>query len=261
MTDATKTIDQALDDIERTHSVTVIYACQSGSRAWRFASTDSDWDVRFIFTYARDRYLSINPPPEQIENMASSPIGELDIVGWDLRKALRLLRKSNPSLMEWVHSPIQYRSLDPHTSAWRSLVDRAFSPVASAYHYASMAHSNDGAVLVPELVVRKKYFYMLRTTLAYLWALDRRTVPPVLFEELLQAIMPPDSMVVSETLELLAEKRAGNELGVGPRLPHLHDFLSKHYDAMMASSAKLREMARTGPTCQRTLIWMRSFAR
>jgi predicted nucleotidyltransferase len=95
-----------------------------------------------------------------------------------------------------------------------------------------MAHSNDAAVLQSESVVRKKYFYMLRTTLAYRWALEQRTIPPVLFDDLFRALVPSDSPVFREVVDLLGRKRGGVELGSGPRLPHLHEYLSDAYQRM-----------------------------
>ena len=79
---------------------------QSGSRAWGFASRDSDYDVRFLYVHRRDWYLSVEDRRDVIEQ----PIAEdLDVSGWELRKALRLLRKSKPPLLEWLKSPIVYR--------------------------------------------------------------------------------------------------------------------------------------------------------
>jgi predicted nucleotidyltransferase len=101
-------IGRELESIESDRGVRVIFACESGSRAWGFESTDSDWDVRYVYHYAPDAYLAVDPPAEQIDRAVDSAIGPLDMVGWDLRKTLRLLRKSNPSLLEWMHSPIQY---------------------------------------------------------------------------------------------------------------------------------------------------------
>jgi predicted nucleotidyltransferase len=224
-----------LDEISRENRVEILYAIESGSRAWGFESPDSDWDVRFLFVHPADSYLSIDAPLEQLELKADTAIGALDAVGWDLRKALRLLRKSNPSLIEWLHSPIVYVAAQPETDRLRDFAQRAFSPVRSAYHYASMSRSNDAAVVRGEPVVLKKYFYMLRTTLAHQWGLKHRTMPPVRFEELLESIVPQDAPMRSEVMELLARKRVSPELGVGSRLPHLHEFLVNAASEMESS--------------------------
>ena len=92
------TVLQQLHEIEVKHGVRVLYACESGSRAWGFASADSDYDVRFIYSHPQEWYLSIDLEHEP--DVIEVPIdGELDISGWDLRKALKLFRKSNPALI------------------------------------------------------------------------------------------------------------------------------------------------------------------
>lgn len=232
-----------LEEVSRSNHVRVLYAVESGSRAWGFESADSDWDVRFLFVHRAESYLSIDPPAEQLERQAETEIGPLDVVGWDLRKTLRLLRKSNPSLLEWLHSPIIYVEEQPETGQLRSLARRAFSPVRNAYHYASMSRSNDAAVVRGEPVVLKKYFYMLRTTLAHQWVLKHRTIPPVQFEELFEAMVPQDLPMRREVAELLIRKQLGPELGVGPRRPHLHDFL---VDAAAEMESALRELSAEG---------------
>ena len=84
-----------LEEIERSESVRILLAVESGSRAWGFPSPDSDYDVRFLYARPRDWYLSIDARRDVIE----CPIEDvLDINGWDIRKALHLLLKANPVL-------------------------------------------------------------------------------------------------------------------------------------------------------------------
>jgi len=99
-------IMDALRDIEAKNDVSVLFACESGSRGWGFASPDSDYDVRFIYVNRLPWYLTVQPRRDVIEVPIS---GDLDINGWDLRKALGLMRESNPTLLEWLRSPIVYR--------------------------------------------------------------------------------------------------------------------------------------------------------
>lgn len=86
-----------LTDIEGEEDVKIFYACESGSRAWGFPSADSDYDVRFLYRHPEEWYLSVDL--EEKRDVIERPINDdLDISGWDLRKALKLLRKSNPPL-------------------------------------------------------------------------------------------------------------------------------------------------------------------
>src|SRR5580700_6481627 len=93
---------------EREHAV-VLLAVESGSRAWGFPSPDSDYDCRFIYARPRNDYLSLYAPRDVIEFPLDR---ELDVNGWDLAKALRLLLKGNAVVIEWLTSPISYRT-DP----------------------------------------------------------------------------------------------------------------------------------------------------
>lgn len=97
---------EELTRLEQEHDVTVLYACESGSRAWGFASPDSDYDVRFVYVQQPDWYLRVDEPRDVLERPLTD---ELDLSGWELRKTLRLLRKSNPTLLEWLDSPLVYR--------------------------------------------------------------------------------------------------------------------------------------------------------
>ena len=98
-------ISSRLTEIESENKIKIVYACESGSRAWGFPSANSDFDVRFIYIRPVEWYLSIDEKRDVIEH----PINEqLDINGWDLKKALQLLRKTNPPLLEWLGSPIIY---------------------------------------------------------------------------------------------------------------------------------------------------------
>ena len=122
--------------LESEHAVTVLFACESGSRGWGFASPDSDYDVRFIYVNRLSWYLSVEPGRDVIEE----PIdGDLDVNGWDLRKTLQLLRQSNPTLLEWLRSPIVYREEDTPMARLRALAEQQFSAVRGYHHYVSMA--------------------------------------------------------------------------------------------------------------------------
>ena len=124
-------IQRLLDEIEMTSGVRILYACESGSRAWGFASPDSDYDIRFLFKRRRSDYLSIANHHDTIDLTMKD---DLDAGGWDVRKVLGLMAKSNGPLLEWLHSPIVYRQEPGFPDRWRNAAKEVFSPEASLYH-------------------------------------------------------------------------------------------------------------------------------
>lgn len=211
--------------IEQEHDVSVVYCCESGSRAWGFASTDSDYDVRFLYVRRRDWYLSVDL--EERRDVIETPIDGLwDVNGWDLRKALRLLRKSNPPLFEWLQSPIVYREHTSTTAMIRRMLPEYFSPPACMYHYLHMAQGNFREFLRGDVVWVKKYFYVLRPLLACRWIERGLGVVPIEFQSLVgKTVDEPD--VNDAIAALLEKKRAGVELDRGPRVPALSSFIER----------------------------------
>lgn len=214
-------IASALKEIEAQHGIAILYACESGSRGWGFASQDSDYDVRFIYQNPRNWYLSIDEKRDVIE----LPINdELDINGWDLRKALRLLRKSNPALLEWLSSPIVYRQDEEFVSSFRDLARDYYFPAACLQHYLHMAKGNHREYLQGDTVWLKKYLYVLRPVLACLWIEADRGPVPMELSPLIEALVGNATLKAAVT-ELLARKAAGHELDTGPRIPAISEFL------------------------------------
>ena len=156
------TIQKELAQIEQTQNVRILLAVESGSRAWGFASPDSDYDVRFIYVRPKDAYLRLQKHRDVIE----LPINDaLDINGWDLTKTLRLLHKSNPTLFEWGASPIVYLETD-FAARFKSVMGRYFSSKRGLYHYIHMAAGNYREYIKGDMIKAKKYFYVLRPVLA-----------------------------------------------------------------------------------------------
>jgi predicted nucleotidyltransferase len=208
--------------IEAEHGVTVLFACESGSRGWGFASPDSDYDVRFIYVNRPRWYLTVEPGRDVIERPIS---GDLDVNGWDLRKALGLLRQSNPILMEWLDSPIVYREEAGTMARFRTLARRAFSPLRGYHHYLAMAKKNFRGYLQGDEVRYKKYLYVLRPLLAARWLRDGRGVPPMRFAELAQASLQ-DPALVDEINRLLEVKMRAGEAATSARWPGIHAFIA-----------------------------------
>ena len=147
-------ISEQLSNIETVQDVRILYAVESGSRAWGFASRNSDYDVRFIYIHKPDWYLSIRDRRDVIECPISK---DLDISGWDLKKALGLFSKSNPPLLEWLGSPIIYKDAFDLANRLREMLTTSFQPQRSMYHYLHMARGNYREYLKGEVVRLKKY--------------------------------------------------------------------------------------------------------
>ncbi|WP_422661376.1 nucleotidyltransferase domain-containing protein [Paenibacillus sp. EC2-1] len=222
MPDIQQQIIEELNAIEREEQVRILYACESGSRAWGFPSKDSDYDVRFIYIRPLDWYLSIDEKRDVIERPISNM---LDINGWDLKKALKLFRKSNPPLHEWLQSPIQYMENYSVAERIRHISPLSFSPKSCMYHYLHMAKGNYRDYLQGEQVKIKKYFYVLRPILACEWIEKYNSMPPIEFQTLLNALVPEGSELKGVIMELLARKIAGDELDYEPRINPINEFL------------------------------------
>lgn len=222
-----------LQRIEREHNVTVLYACESGSRAWGFASTDSDYDVRFVYVERPQWFVQVDAPRDVIERPLDA---ELDVSGWELRKTLGLLRKSNPTLLEWLDSPLVYRSEVGATQRLRELAEAFYSPPAARNHYLSMAKKNFRGYLQGEDVRFKKYFYVLRPLLAVRWIDQGRGRPPMTFADLLTTVDAP--ALLDEVAELLVLKRNAGEVAYGPRRVVLHDFITSELERPVPSLAR-----------------------
>ncbi|WP_026145135.1 nucleotidyltransferase domain-containing protein [Pseudomonas asplenii] len=211
---------EELARIERERNVKVLYACESGSRAWGFSSTNSDYDVRFVYVEKPDWFIQVSEARDVIERPLDD---ELDVSGWELRKTLGLLRKSNPTLLEWLDSPLVYRSEEAATRSLRELAEAFYSPPAARNHYLSMARKNFRGYLQGETVRFKKYFYVLRPLLAVRWIDSGLGRPPMTFDALLKTV--DDPLLLAEVDELLQLKRGADEAAYGPRRPALHEFI------------------------------------
>ena len=206
-----ETILKKLNEIEKKENARILLAVESGSRAWGFASPDSDYDVRFIYVRPKEDYLRL----EKTRDVIELPIeGELDINGWDLDKTLRLLRASNPTLFEWFSS------------------------------YLSMASSNYREYLKGDTVKAKKYFYVLRPVLACRWILDKGTPPPMLFSELVDAELDP--AVAPDVDRLLDLKMNAPEIKTIPKIESINRYLDRCIEEARSRIVQLPEDANHG---------------
>ena len=214
-------IKSKLKEIEEKENIKILHCVESGSRAWGFASPDSDYDVRFIYVRPKEFYLRLDKTRDVIEWQLDDT---LDINGWDISKALSLLYKSNPTLFEWNSSPIVYKT----TKEWdqiATIINKYFVAKSGLYHYLSTAKSNYLEYLKGETVRLKKYFYVLRPLLACKWILAKGTPPPMLFSELMDKYL--DKSVKQDVLKLLDLKINKPEITEGKRFDKINEYLDK----------------------------------
>ncbi|MEN0038054.1 MAG: nucleotidyltransferase domain-containing protein [Cellvibrio sp.] len=241
---------------EKEHNVKVLFAIESGSRAWGFASPNSDYDVRFIYVHPRDWYLTIDV--EDKRDVIEYPIvDEIDINGWDIRKALKLLWKSNPGIVEWLQSPIVYVDDGIFASAARSLLPTIYSPKKGIYHYLSMAKTNYRGHLKEDIVPIKKYFYVLRPLLSIMWLEQNQKPAPIEFHKLRE--MLTDHAEVNHEIELLLErKKRSQEKEIAPAIPLLNKFIEEilaHYEEVQFTEPdKSRDISPLNQLFQQFLI-------
>jgi predicted nucleotidyltransferase len=211
-----------LKRVEETEHVRILMAIESGSRAWGFASPNSDYDVRFIYVRDRDWYLSVDL--EDRRDVIEYPIvDEIDLNGWDVRKALKLFWKSNPALVEWIQSPITYIENGSFRKDVYDLLPEIYSIKKGIYHYRSMAKTNYRGYLKQDTVPLKKYFYVLRPLLAVRWFERFNSPAPIEFKELLTLIEDPDLLELINGL--LDQKMKSTEKELIPLIPELNQFI------------------------------------
>jgi len=245
------TILSALEAIQAREDIRIVYACESGSRAWGMASIDSDYDVRFLYAHRPEWYLSLEPGRDVIE----LPISDaLDISGWDLRKAMRLFGQSNPTLLEWLDSPIVYRETPEVVGPMRDLIPTVFSPERAYHHYWHQARGFHRRYASGEGRTLKRFFYLLRTLLAALWIDARETAPPMELARLAEAMLPAG--LHPELVRLLEVKRAGRESDVTGEFGPLWAFVERELGRLNAQD---RHFHRTWPPMDQLNILFRRF--
>ena len=246
--------DRIIDELsalEEREQVRIIYACESGSRAWGMVSADSDYDVRFIYAHRPEWYLSLEPGRDVIE----VPIDhQLDISGWDLRKSMRLFGQSNPTLLEWLQSPIVYREMPAIVEPLQALIPTVFAPQRVYHHYLHSARSFHRRYVSGEKRTLKGFFYALRTLLAALWVDVRENPPPMQLADLADAMLPPE--LLPELDRLLAIKRSGQERDVANEFGPLWAFVETELGRLLAAD---RHFHRTWPPMDQLNILFRQF--
>ncbi len=241
-------IERILNEIEEQNNVKILFAVESGSRAWGFASPDSDYDVRYIYVRRPEDYVRVDELRDTIEG----PLDDvMDFSGWDLRKALGLLRRTNPSLIEWANSPIVYRT----TPQWEHIAQEMpayFDPLSNMHHYFSMAKSNWHRHFAAEYVKAKKYFYVLRPILCCRWLEQHGTHAPVPFDELQKATLPNE--LVQVVNDLLEYKKTADESEKIVHIEALDAFLLSEIERIYHVMSDMGRVSLTGYEQLNTLL-------
>ena len=217
-----------LASIETMEGVAMLFAAESGSRAWGFPSPDSDWDVRFIYARPTLWHLQISPGRDVIEQQLP---GDLDLAGWDMRKTLGLILRGNCTVREWFASPIIYVSEDGLVERLRLLCDLVPARRSAWHHYVRLIERVHGQWLQRIPVNLKKYLYAIRPALVLRWLRTHAEgTPPMDIGRLLAEVdVSPNER--RELQGLLDQKARSSELGMGEALPAI--------DAMIANELEL----------------------
>jgi len=197
-------ISQYLTKIEDEKDIEILLACETGSRAWGFPSPDSDFDIRIIYKHKKDWYLSLNEKKDSIDLMFEN--NEIDITGWDLKKSLKLLQKSNAPLLERIQSPIIYKCDEGFLIEMKLVAQNQYSRIATIHHYLSMAKKFTEELKEKEEYKLKKFFYALRSATACKWIVEKEQMPPIEFIKMVNGLNLPNSLTkrINELIELKA---------------------------------------------------------
>ncbi|MBX2849331.1 MAG: nucleotidyltransferase domain-containing protein [Acidiferrobacterales bacterium] len=220
-------VQKHLKKIEKEHNVTVVQAIESGSRAWGFPSPDSDYDVRFVYVHPKDWYLSLFEKRDVIELPINA---ELDIAGWDLRKALKLANNGNAVVQEWMNSPIVYQQ-SLHFEKLQSLVTQAFNPLGAYHHYRSMAKKAYFDIENTEQKKLKRFFYFARATLSAKWIAEKQSMPSIVFYDVLEGLIYT-AEILSSVSELIEKKAQEPERSLLDVPAHVYGFFVSMYESL-----------------------------
>ncbi len=216
-----------LKEIEERREIEILFACETGSRAWGFPSPDSDYDVRIIYKHKLDWYLKLSESRDSIDLMLDDNL--IDISGWDLRKSLRLMKKSNGAMLERIQSPIIYYQQPGFIEEVNDLAKDCFSPVATMFHYLGMGVKAFDDVSAEPKFKLKRMFYALRASMACFWILEKGTIVPIDFRIMVKELNL-DEKLKQRIFELIAYKSTMNESEFHSGEELIFEFMQKTID-------------------------------
>lgn len=214
--------------LEAAKNIKVLLAVENGSRAWGFASPDSDYDVRLIYAHEEDWYLSILNKKDTIEYFHDEV---LDISGWDIKKALQLLNKTNASLLEWLHSPIIYKANANFLKQIKELGLKYYDPTKLLNHYKGVAFNSMKYLEDDGQIPLKKLLYVIRPLLAAKWVKEHKSIPPVVFSQLLNLLEKEDP-IHQQILKLVRQKKRVKEAYMTQLDTDLHRFINNLFEEL-----------------------------
>jgi predicted nucleotidyltransferase len=204
-----------LASVEKEHKIKILFSCESGSRGWEFPSPDSDYDVRFIYVRPYRYYLSVM---EREDDLNFDISGDLDMYGWDIRKVLQLLRKSNVTPFEWLQSPIIYRQEPGFKEDLWALCQHFFGRRSNIHHYLGIAQGALASMTNGNDITIKKLFYVLRPLLAAKWCLEKQSIAPMTIGPLMALLPAHFYEQVSELITLKATAAEGYVISIAAEL-------------------------------------------
>lgn len=227
-TDTLKII-QTIEQVCATRQLTCIHAIESGSRAWGFASPDSDYDVRLLYAREPAWYLRLFEGKDTFEFIQDDLLDvPFDIGGWDIKKALQLIYKSNAVIFEWLRSPIVYQQQDIMAELQTLSLDY-FQPRAAYHHYRGMAKTASANLDLAAPIKLKTFFYLLRSLLAAKWISAFATPPPVIMHQMFELI---DYDSQAQILELIEIKSTCNESYMQSLSALMQNMIHKLWDSI-----------------------------
>jgi uncharacterized protein len=218
-------LTSVLKKIEEAKNIKILFACETGSRAWGFPSPDSDFDIRFLYKHHKNCYLSLSTKKDTIEFMDN----DLDITGWDLKKSLLLLKKSNVPLIERFQSPIVYFDKNNFKAEFKELVEDYYSPIAAFFHHHSLVKNFWEELKDKKEIKLKSYFYLIRSILSCNWIVTTDKLLPMDIENLMTLI---DEDIKDRLRRLIQLKSTVGEKYFHPKEDYLNKWIVSLLDQL-----------------------------
>ena len=225
---------EIIERLKQIEGIKLLYVCEAGSRAYGLHNEESDYNIRFIYSMPLHSYLNLFGQKEEMEIQEE----HFDIVGWDIKKVLRTVSKSQTNLYEWLASPVVYYEDSGFLSIRKCLLEKGFSLRTLALHYISMARNNYKKIINRENIGVKSCLWVLKPLLMAKWILEKNELPPVNYKDLIQL-----RTSIKNKLEKLLVLRKNNIRQV-PFTRDLEYFIEQEMDLGMKKIISLEENER-----------------